>query len=363
MTFSKIFFATFTVFVLASCGGNIGTKTNNEGCYDTIYKPRYATHFVVLSSGDTTIVSVKNPWQGASGITYNYPFVGETPERIITMSSSHSAFFEALELGGNIVGVSGPQYISSKALQNLPDVGYDNNLHYETIVGLKPNILTTYELSGENSSSRQKLISLSIPVVYIADYLENSPLAKAEWLVAFGIFSGKLDQAIEIFEDVETNYNLTKTRIKEYLAQNNAKRPTVMLNSPYKDVWYLPGDNSYIVELINDAGGDYVAKGVKNNISRATSMEVAYTLLQKSDVWLNPAANINTKKDLAANNALLNNIKIAVYNNTARGGKDGGSDFWESGVIRPDIALNDIASILYPELFTEHNLYYYKEIK
>lgn len=344
------------------CSTVASTSSNAQGDYDTLYKPRYASHFLILANSDTTILRVVNPWQGATNIEYDYKFVAPNPQRIITMSSSHSAFFEALGLGDKIVGVSGPQYINSTALQNLPDVGYDNSLHYETIVALKPSLMTTYEIAGENSSSKQKLLSLNIPIVFIADYLENSPLAKAEWIVAFGAMSSTMDRASTIFTKVESNYNALKSEIANYLEQG-VKRKKVMLNSPYKDVWYLPGDRSYIVELTRDAGGDYVASGVDDNISRATSIEIAYSLLAKSDVWLNPAANINSKQDLVSTVALLSNIDLPIFNNTKRGGRAGGSDFWESGVLRPDIALRDVASILYPTLLKDHKLYYYKEIK
>lgn len=352
----------FSITLFFGCSNVKSNSGDTQNSYDTLYKPLYASHFVILTNADTTILRVLNPWQGATDIHYDYKFVEPDPQRIITMSSSHSAFFEALGLGAQIVGVSGPQYINSPALQNLPDVGYDNSLHYETIVGLKPKLMTTYEIAGQNSSSKQKLLSLNIPIVYIADYLENSPLAKAEWVVAFGAMSNTMERASTIFAKVQSNYNTLKSEIGSYLAQG-VKRKKVMLNSPYNDVWYLPGDRSYIVELTRDAGGDYVASGVDDNISRATSIEVAYSLLSKADIWLNPSAHVNSKRDLSSTSAILANVKIPIFNNTKRGGTKGGSDFWESGVLRPDIALKDIASMLYPTLLKEHELYYYKEIK
>lgn len=368
-----LYFITFlALFILTGCGSGGGHSTQ---AVDTLYAPRYARHFVVLSRGDSVILRVKNPWQGAVNIHYDY-VIGKSPERIITMSSSHSAFIEELEVADAIVGVSGPQYLSSRTLRHLPDVGYDNSLNYEVIVSLAPQMLTTYEISGENSPGTEKLRSLGINVVYIADYLEQTPLAKAEWVVAFGAIMGRVDSAQRIFNRVEHRYNDLKQEVGSHyshhleqpssecaLCRLNLKRPVVMLNSPYNDVWYMPGDSSYIVALVRDAGGIYAGRGVSDNISRSVSIEMAYTLLKNSDVWLNPTASINSLADLEATNALLGNITIPVYNNTARGGAAGGSDFWESGVLRCDLALQDMISILHPGLLSNHTLYYYKPIR
>lgn len=361
------------VLSLMGCGGGIASTSADGG--DTLYAPRYARHFVILSKGEQTILRVKNPWQGATNTQYDY-VLDIVPKRVITMSSSHSAFFEELEVDNTIVGVSGPQYLSSLTLRELPDVGYDNSLNYEVIAGLAPDLITRYEISGENSSGTEKLRSLGINVMYVADYLEQSPLAKAEWVVAFGAVMGRIDSAKWIFEGIETRYNSLKQEIHTHylthidipdnrcrLCSTSTRRPVVMLNSPYNDVWYMPGDSSYIVELIRDAGGVYAARGEADNVSRSVSIETAYTLLEKSDIWLNPSAAINSLSDLAAASPLLDRIKIPVYNNTARGGSAGGSDFWESGVLRCDVALKDLITILHPSLLPNHTLYYYKQVR
>ncbi len=358
--FTHFFFSlcVFSYLCMSSCA----TTSSPAATLDTLYAPSYAQHFVVLQHGDSTVLRVKNPWQGAQDVTYDYVFA-RSPQRMVTMSTSHSAFLEALGKGANIVGASSPQYLWSNELRKLPDVGFDNGLNYETIVGLEPDAYFTYEISGENSSATQKLRSLGINVILIADYLENSPLGKAEWIVAFGAATGDMDKALEIFHDVEDNYTQTKEVIATHLGQLDGKRPRAMLNSPYKDVWYLPGDSTYMVRLLEDAGAEYVAKGVSDNISRATSMEKAYSLLQQADVWLNLSADISKIEQIHAINPLLEKTSIPIYNNTLRNSDAGGSDFWESGVLRCDIILRDLATILYPELPLNHTLYYYREIE
>lgn len=345
------FFILLTI-LLCGCGSGVGGSISAAA--DTLYAPRYASHFVVLKSGDTTILRVKNPWQGAAGVEIDYTFT-EPTTKIITMSSSHGAFLEAIGCGDAVVGVSGAKYLTSPALSALPDVGYDNNMNFELAVALAPNFVTIYEISGENSATTQKLAALGLKTIYIADYLEDSPLAKAEWIVAFGAMCGQIDKSVAVFAAIDSAYSKLKSAVAGIGA-----RPKIMLNSPYRDVWYLPGDSSYVVRLIQDAGGDYVADGEPNNISRAVSVEVAYKLLKQADIWLNPAANINSVAQLKTQNALLNSVDIPVFTNTARTTPSGGSDFWESGTVRPDRILQDLITIFRKDTAA---LYYYKQIK
>ncbi len=352
--------------LLAGCWGGAGegVVATTAQLYDTLYAPRYSSHFMVLGSSDSIFLRVLNPWQGAVDVSLDYGFaIGDSPcERIITMSSSHSAFLEALGCGERVVGVSSPHYLSSPLMQSLPDVGYDAAMNFELVVGLRPDLFTCYEVSGGNSSYIKKLSTMGVDAVYIADYLEHSALAKAEWVVAFGAMMGCMDRAVEVFEWVEDNYMETKRHIEQH-TQGNSRTARVMLNSPYNDVWYLPGDSSYIVRLIEDAGGVYCAEGVGDNISRAVSVESAYGFLRTADVWLNPSESIRSRQQLIRETPLLKGTSTRIFTNNLRHGPQGGSDIWESGTLRCDLILLDIAKILHPTLQIDHTLYYYKEIK
>lgn len=95
-----------------------------------------------------------------------------------------------------------------------------------------------------------KFRELHIPFVYIGEYMETTPLGKAEWLVPFGELTDRREEAAALFTDIETRYDSLRMRATAF-----AERPSVMLNAPYRDVWFVPGDRSYMVRLIEDAGG------------------------------------------------------------------------------------------------------------
>ena len=139
-----------------------------------------------------------------------------------------------------------------------------------------------------------------------------------------------------------------------------------MLNAPWRDVWFVPGDSSYMVKLIEDAAGDYICKGVQNNQSRPLSSEVAYIKCSESDIWMNPnmVLSLDELKTMNPKFADLNVVKEGrVYNNNARITDGGGSDFWESGTVNPHIILKDIIKIMHPEVLPEHDFYYFQKLK
>jgi len=52
-----------------------------------------------------------------------------------------------------------------------------------------------------------------------------------------------------------------------------------------------------------------------------------------------------------------------VFNNNRRQTPAGGSDFWESGVIHPDLVLRDLSLILGGKPAEEGELHYYKRLE
>jgi iron complex transport system substrate-binding protein len=189
---------------------------------------------------------------------------------------------------------------------------------------------------------------------------ERTPLGKSEWMVAVGEVLGCREEAEELFGQIGEKYESLRLAMIDV-----ESRPKVMFNSPYKDVWFVPSKQSYIVSMIEDAGGEYICGG-EGDLSRPISGESAYVYLSEADYWLNP----NTARTLAAlvaENPKFANTRVVkegkVYNCTALSTPSGGSDFWESGALRADVALADMLAILHPEMFGNHTLHYFEQLK
>ena len=290
------------------------------------------------------------------------------------MSSSHAAMLDAVGCNDRIVGLSGCQFIYNttlcKRIENgeICEVGYDAAFDFEKISALKADIVLLYGIAGEAKSITDKLDELNIPYIYIGDYLEADPLGKAEWVVALASLCGVEEQGKTFFEEVEERYcALRNTK------HCSAYKPRVMLNLPYRDTWFMPPHNSYMVRLIEDAGGSYILEQNKNlstpnsqlsTKSTPISLEEALVLAMKADFWLN-LGQMASKEEICAaapRFAKVDAIRFGrLYNNTKRTNESRGSDFWESGTVRPDLILEDLIKILHYEAPTE-KLYYYKRL-
>lgn len=375
----SIFIFIFISCLLASCGGKQSCKI--EDFTEEVYTPQYSSGFDIKGADgkESVIISVNNPWQGAENVTAQL-FVarnGETtPEgfegqvldgdakRIVAMSSTHIAMLDAVDADNTVVGVSGIDYISNPDIQtrkdSIGDVGYEGNINYELLLSLDPDLVLLYGVNGA-SSLEGKLKELGIPYMYVGDYLEDSPLGKAEWLVALSEVVGKLAEGEKVFAEIPQRYNVLKNKV----AEANLVLPKIMVNTPYGDSWSMPSTESYVARLIADAGGDYIYKKNTGNSSMPIDLEEAYKLTSDADMWLN-VGMANSLADLKNTCPKFTDtqcfISGNVYNNNLRTNAAGGNDYYESGVVNPDIVLRDIIKIFHPELIQE-DFVYYKQLK
>jgi iron complex transport system substrate-binding protein len=342
----------------------------------------YAHGFQIEQTGDVTRVTVFNPWEKADNVSIRYFLVEKnkpvpdsladeriirTPvERVICLSTTHIGFLDALEETATVIGISGSQYVSSENIRKrmekgeVSDVGYGQNLNYELIVSQKPELVMVYGIGSEVTSYVQKLEELGIAAVMVAEYLEETPLGKAEWIKFIGAFFQKEKEAQHFFEQVESEYH----RLKK-LAAETTEKPKVLVGSPYKDSWWIPGGNSYLANLISDAGGDYLGKENPSNESYVISFEHALTFANEADVWIN-MGNQASKDEILNTDERFKNFGVfkngRLFNNIKQLNKHGGNDFWESGTVNPHVVLHDLIAVFHPEL-VEKEMVYYQEIK
>ena len=197
--------------------------------------------------------------------------------------------------------------------------------------------------------------------MYVGDYLEESPLGKAEWMVVLSEVTGKREKGEKAFAAIPVRYNALKKKV----ADSTLGTPSVMLNVPYGDSWFMPSTQSYAARLITDAGGRYIYQKNTGNASIPIDLEEAYLLASDADMWLN-VGMANSLDDLKASCPKFTDTRCfkngEVYNNNARTNTAGGNDYYESAVVNPDIVLRDLVKIFHPELVQEECVYY-KQLK
>ena len=350
-----------------------------EAFKQDVYTPEYATGFKIMGADNTasTLIQVSNPWQGAKDVKMSYfisrngeqapaGFTGPTipagAKRIVCMASSYIAMFDALGQVDRIIGVSGIDYVSNPYIlahkDSIKDMGPEMN--YELLLGLKPDVVLLYGIGDAQTAVTDKLKELFIPYMYVGEYLEESPLGKAEWLVALAELTDSREKGIEIFREIPKRYQVLKA-----LTESVEQRPTVMLNTPWNDSWVMPSTQSYMAQLVTDAGADYIYKENNSNSSTPIGLETAYKLIQKADYWIN-VGMASTLDELKTVNPKFVDAKAVrektVYNNNLRTTPTGGNDYWESAVVRPDVVLRDLIHIFHPELVSD-SLYYYRHLE
>lgn len=374
----------FTIFVVTIIFLSNGCTTKTASMEDyniSVYKPVYALGYEIIGAKDmqSTILKVKNPWQGAENVE-TYLFIARNGEsapngfdgqilkeganRIVCMSSSHVAMLDALGAVERVVGVSSIDYISNKYVTShkdvIGDVGFEGSINYELLVSLDPDLVLLFGVSGA-SSMESKLKELGIPFVYIGEYLEESPLGKAEWLVTISEFTGKRAEGELLFAGIPKRYDALKSKI----ASAGLPNPKVMINAPYGDSWFMASTASYVAHLIEDAGGDYIYEKNTSNTSKPIDLEEAYLLVSQADAWIN-VGSVSTLKELKSQYPKFADTRCVkqgdIYNCNKRLNAAGGNDYWESGVINPDIILRDLVKIFHPELVSE-DFYYYSKVE
>ena len=192
-------------------------------------------------------------------------------------------------------------------------------------------------------------------------YNDTAEYMKSEWVVVAAEIAGLRTEGSRLFAAIPERYERLRA-----LAQQTAARPRVMLNTPYRDTWFMPARNSYMVRLLEDAGARYVFEENTATQTLPIDIEQAYYLTSKSDFWLN-VSGCNTLDEVRRQNPRLADTPPVregrVYDNNRRRNAAGGSDFWESGVLRPDRVLADLVHIFHPELSETDELYYYRQLE
>jgi iron complex transport system substrate-binding protein len=265
------------------------------------------------------------------------------------------------------VAISGANYVNNNIIRSkidnneVFDIGYDNSLNYELIVSLNPDLVLTYGIGGEIASYNQKLNDLGIQTMVLAEYLENEPLGKLEWI--------KLLAALYEKDKLASNYynNAKQEYIKlQDLTKHVINKPKVLFGLPWKDVWYVPGGESYLAKMVEDAGGDYLWKLSDSRESLPFDLESVFLNAKNTDVWLN-TGSINNKMDILKIDERFDSFepyKMAeIFNNNLITNESGGNDYWESGLVNPQLVLKDLIKIFHPEILPNHKLVYYKKIK
>ena len=173
---------------------------------------------------------------------------------------------------------------------SIVDCGSSMAPDIERIIALKPEAILVSPF--ENSGGYGKLDKLHIPIIEAADYMESSPLGRAEWMKFYGMLFGNEEgksnrisgtcesKADSLFSQIEKEYLKLKTE-----AGKLPKGLSILTERKTGNVWYVPGGQSTIGILLKDANARYIFSDDQHSGSLAMSPEQILAKGKQVDVW------------------------------------------------------------------------------
>lgn len=352
-------------------GSNASSLVSDGG--DTL--TREASLLTIVDCGGYTLVDVKNPWDTASLLQRYILVPGKTviagyPDGVIVnvplrsslvYSSVHTAAIKEL---GSIDAVTGvcdasyykiPEILSGLSTGKVVDAGSSMSPSVEKIIAFAPEAILT---SPFRNAGHGAISQVGIPIIECADYMETSPLGRAEWIKFLGELYGKRAEADSIYNAVVARYE----DVKDFASKADSK-PVVISEMVTDGVWYMPGGGSYMARLFKDAGAVYPWADDDTSGSLQLDFATVYDSAGDADVWLIKTFGQDlTLDELKASYPL--HAKMAAF---ANGGVYGCNTYsttlFEDFPFHPDMLLEEYVKIFHPELFPDTSLRYFRHVK
>ncbi|KQS30926.1 ABC transporter substrate-binding protein [Dyadobacter sp. Leaf189] len=345
---------------------------------------KYAKGFRISYHKTFKVVQIASPFEKAADtITYLlvprgskrpkvYPEaqVIEIPVRsLVAMSSMHIGLAGFLEAEDVLVGLGNVQYVSSPRVierikaGRIVEVGKDQALNEEKLITMHPDLIMATGSPVSKMNHYAALQAAGIPVLINSEWVETTPLGRAEWVKLMGALLNKEAEVNARFAIVEKEYNRLAA-----MGRNAAVKPSVVTGMSSRDAWFVPNGNSYVCQFLQDAGATYHWSGTRATGSLPLSFEAVYPIALQADYWLNVSiGNITKKEQILGKDTRYADFKAfksgQIFNYNKRTNEQGANDYWESGAVNPHEILADLIQILHPELMPGRELGYYRRVE
>ncbi|ACT96565.1 ABC transporter substrate-binding protein [Dyadobacter fermentans] len=343
----------------------------------------HAKGFTITYRDHYKVVKIMSPFEKATDtltyilvqrgtprpIGYKDSQVIEIPVRsMVAMSSLHLGLVGFLGCEEIVTGMGNLKYVSSdKVLRRInagkiAEVGKDQGLNEELLISMHPDLVMATGSPVSKVNRYESLYQAGIPVMVNSEWVETTPLGRAEWVKLMAALINREGEVNKKFARVEKEYQKLVQ-----LTANVTSRPSLITGMNSKDAWYVPNGDSYVYRFFRDAGASYHWANTKATGSLPLSFETVYPVALQADYWLNVSiGNVQTKKDVLARDVRYADFKSfktnRIYSYNKRMNAQGANDYWESGAVNPHLVLADLIRIIHPELLPDHELIYYKSI-
>ena len=285
------------------------------------------------------------------------------------MSTTHLAQLKNLGLLDNLIGldtfsfVNTPEVVEMIDAGELVEVGSGTAVNIEVVLDAEPSLVMAYAYSQDDAPV--VLRDADVPTAINNAWLENTLLARSEWIKFTALFYNAEGEANTFYDEMLAEYQEIAALTAEIPAE---ERATVLWSSYsiYSDAWVIPGQETWVGALLADAHIDYVLMDKAPADSVPFDFEAVYDAGLDIELWIPNAFGVNTLDELIAQDSRYLDFAALqdgrVFNNTARVNANGGNDYWETGVTNPQMILRDLVSIVYPDVLPDHEPTFYVEL-
>lgn len=358
-------FFSLLLCLMASCAGN-NSSTIHESGVEII---KSASLLSIKDCDNYSVATIRNPWD-TTKILAKYILVNQDtstdslPEGTIVNVPVNSSLVYSGVYGGIIselgaadavTGVADGDYFRDSTIVaglksgHIINVGNSMSPSIELIVEMKPDVILTspYQNSGHGA-----IETLNTPIIEMADYMELTPLGRAEWIKLIGRIYGKAAKADSIYRQVCDAYTSLVSTV-------SGDKPMVITEQPIEGTWAMPGGNSYMARLLHDAGGNY--PWADNTSAGSIQLDPAAVLekAENADIWLIKSYGALTLDNLKSNNQLCSRFKAF-----SKGGvyvcDTSVSALFDEFPFHPERLLSDYIAIMHPETATSQLRYFKK---
>ena len=298
---------------------------------------KYATGFRINETDTGVVVEVFKPYQCLC--------VKEPMRRIGTMSTVQVGFLYALDAIDCLAAVCNPELIYTPVKGNEIDLGDSMKPSAERTLQAGLDILLAVNYGQYDNLEAMRLEKLGVPLIFINEWQEHSPLARAEWIRVLGALTGRLREADSIFHKVETRYNALTASVNK---RSYSAAVSIMSGNNFRGTWYVPSGKNYLAYLFKDAGAVYPFYEDERETSIPLTVEETIHYFHDADVWV--GAGGNSLEELARIDEKHTWFKAykngRVYNWRKQRLPNGANNFWERGVVHPEEMLEDVIHIL-----------------
>lgn len=297
----------------------------------------YATGFQLTQTDSGTVVEVFQPYQRVC--------IREPLRRLGTMSTVQVGFLYAIDAMESLVAVCNPELIYTPVRGDEIDLGDSMKPSAERALQAGLDMLLAVNYGQYDNLEAVRLEKLGIPTIYINEWQESSPLARAEWIRVLGALTGRLHEADSVFAEVEMKYEELKNHKSSII---NHQSPKIMSGNNFRGTWYVPSGKNYLAYLFKDAGAEYPFYEDERETSIPLTMEDCLRYFHEADVWV--GAGGNSLAELAEMDEKHTWFKAyqngRVYNWRKQRLPSGANNFWERGVVHPEEMLEDVILML-----------------